>query len=332
MTDSEFNIWPAVLMGETADIYFSRAAIVLRNEAINPLVVMEFFPERAGVLCGVNEAFNFLGKLLPKNLSEVWGLEDGAEVLQDEVSLRIQAPYSTFALYQTAICGMLSQSTAWATAARECVEAAKGVPVISFGAQHVHPNVAHIMDYAAIVGGCTACSTPLGAKLAGVTPVGSMSHAYIICVGDLVKAAHLFDKHIPPEVPRMALVGTFKDEVEESLRVAAALRDKLQTVQLNTPAGRGQVTPTLVNEVRAHLDLHGFKKVGIFVSGGLTSERINKIVGASAAVIGFGVGSAITSAPPNNFSADICEVEGHTVAMRGRIPGITINPRLKQLM
>jgi nicotinate phosphoribosyltransferase len=332
MADPEFNIWPAVLMGETADVYFQRTATVLRNESINPVVSMEFFPQRSGIICGVKEVVSLLERLLPKNVSEVWALEEGEEVAAREVALRIKAPYSSFGVYETAICGILSQCTAWATAARECVQAAGGVPVISFGAQHIHPNVAHIMDYSAVVGGCTSCSTALGAKLADVTPAGSMSHAYIICVGDLVKAAHLFDKHLPPDVPRMALVDTFKDEVEESLRVAGALRDKLRAVRLDTPVERGHVTPELVAEVRAHLDLQGFKQVGIFISGGLTPERLRGFVEAGAPVDGFGVGGAITSAPPNNFTADIHEVEGHPVAMRGRIPGLTDNPRLKQLL
>ncbi|MDW8103254.1 MAG: hypothetical protein RMK30_10335 [Anaerolineae bacterium] len=36
-----------------------------------------------------------------------------------------------------------------------------------------------------------------------------------------------FDKHMPPEVPRIALVDTFEDEVRESLNVARAMGDKL---------------------------------------------------------------------------------------------------------
>jgi nicotinate phosphoribosyltransferase len=47
---------------------------------------------------------------------------------------------------------------------------------------------------------------------------------------------------------------------------------------------------------------------------------------------GFGVGSYISSAPPNAFTADIHEIEGEPIAKRGRIPGITTNPRLDRVM
>jgi nicotinate phosphoribosyltransferase len=188
------------------------------------------------------------------------------------------------------------------------------------------------MDYSAVVGGCVGCSSIAGAKLAGVEPAGTMPHALIIVMGDTVKATLLFDKHMPPEVPRVSLVDTFKDEAEESLRVAEALKDKLQGVRLDTPGERGRVTAELVKEVRARLDLAGFKHVGIFVSGGLDPERITYFLERGALVDSFGVGSYISGARPIDFTADLHEIEGKPIAKRGRIPGITPNPRLKRVL
>ena len=56
----------------------------------------------------------------------------------------MKARYRHFGLYETAILGILSQSTGWATAARRIVEAAAPIPVIGFGARHVHPSVADV--------------------------------------------------------------------------------------------------------------------------------------------------------------------------------------------
>ena len=52
-------------------------------------------------------------------------LDDGDRITSKEVVLRIRARYRRFGLYETAFLGMLAQSTGWATAASECVEAAK---------------------------------------------------------------------------------------------------------------------------------------------------------------------------------------------------------------
>jgi nicotinate phosphoribosyltransferase len=188
------------------------------------------------------------------------------------------------------------------------------------------------MDYSAIIGGCAGCSSIAGAKLAGIEPSGTIPHALIIVIGDTVKATMAFDKYMPPEVSRVSLVDTFKDEAEESLRVAQALGEKLNSVRLDTPSERGGVTADLVKEVRARLDLAGFNKVEIFVSGGINPERITYFLESGAPVDAFGVGRYISGAKPIDFTADLHEVEGKPIAKRGRIPGITPNPRLKRVM
>ena len=329
---AKFEPSEAVLSGETADVYFAHTVDILGKEKLNPVATMQVFSSRAGILCGIEEVKALLARVLPEDNHEVWALGEGEAIDRKEVVLRITAPYQSYGLYETAICGILAHCSGWATAARECVNAAAGIPVISFGARHVHPSVAGVMDYSAIIGGCQGCSSIAGARLAGVEPSGTMPHALIIVIGDTVKATLAFDKHMPTGVPRISLVDTFKDEAEESLLVAQALGDRLNSVRLDTPAERGQVTVDLVKEVRARLDLAGFQKVKIFVSGGVDIERIKQFIEEKAPVDGFGIGSYITSAKPIDFTADLHEVEGKPIAKRGRIPGITPNPRLKRIM
>ena len=328
----KFKPAPEVLSGDTADVYFVRTIDILRKEGLNPTATMEVFGSRAGILCGIEEVKALLTEVLPEDNREVWALEEGDAISAKEVVLRIKAPYQSYGIYETAIIGILAHGSGWATAARECVDAAKGIPLISFGARHVHPSVAGVMDYAAVVGGCIGCSSIAGARLTGLEPSGTMPHALIIIIGDTVKATMLFDKHMPEGVPRVSLVDTFKDEAEESLRVAEALGEKLKSVRLDTPGERGRVTAELVKEVRARLDLAGFKHVGIFVSGGIDPERIRYFLESGAPVDGFGVGSYISGARPIDFTADLHEVDGKPIAKRGRIPGITPNPRLQRVL
>ena len=92
------------------------------------------------------------------------------------------------------------------------------------------------------------------------------------------------------------------------------------------------MTPDLVHEIRARLDQGGYNHVDIFVSGGITPERIRGFVEASAPVSVFAVGYYIASASPISFTADIKEIEQRAVAKRGRIPGLAVNPRLSQVL
>ena len=318
------------LSEDRADVYFARTQTILQKEGLDPVVTMEIFPGRDGIFCGIKEVLELLATVLPED-GEVWTLDEGEPMSDHEIVLRITAPYSSFGLYETVILGTLAHESGWATAAREVVEAAEGASVISFGARHVHPDVSARMEYAAIVGGCVTCATPAAARLAGKSPAGTIPHALILIFGDTVKATEAFDRHMPPEFPRIALVDTFKDEAEESLRVAEALGDRLWGVRLDTPPERGRVTPALVKEVRARLDQAGFPNVKILVSGGITPERIRQFIAEGAPVDGYGVGSYISGARPIDFTGDLKVVAGKPLAKRGRIPGITHNPRLKKV-
>jgi nicotinate phosphoribosyltransferase len=323
-----------IMSGESADVYFARTATVLEREGLDPVVTMEVFARQDAVLCGIDEAKNLIGHVLadcdPAEVT-VEALDDGDAIGPKEVVLRIRARYRQFGLYETAILGMLAQSTGWATAARECVEAAAPQPVISFGARHVHPDVTDVLDYAAIVGGCVGASTPAGARLAGLSPTGTMPHSLVLIFGDTVTAAQAFDRDLDPSVPRIVLVDTFKDEAEEALRVARALGDRLYGIRLDTPSERGRVTADLVHEVRARLDQAGFGHVRIVVSGGLSPERIRYFSDAAAPVDSFAVGSYISGATPIDFTGDIKEIDGRPIAKRGRIPGLTPSDRLKPI-
>lgn len=328
--DALFPLLPQVLTGETADVYFLRAQESLRLLGRDATVGMLVFPRAAGMCCGVTQVIQLMREVGFDG--ELWSLSEGEKMAAGEAVMQIRGPYSSFGIYETAILGMLASCSGWATAAGEVVEAAGDVPVTSFGARHVHPNVAGIMDYAAIVGGCVTASTPLGAALAGKPPSGTMAHAYMLLVGDTVRAAEAFDQAMPKEIPRIVLVDTFQDEAVESVRVAEALGSALDGVRLDTPSERGGVTPALIREVRARLDLAGFPRVQIFVSGGVTPDRIRAFAAAGAPVDGYGVGSYISGAPAIDFTADIREIEGRPVAKRGRIPGMQPSGRLRRML
>jgi nicotinate phosphoribosyltransferase len=324
------RISSATLEGDNADVYFHRAQEILRREGLDPVATMEVFPGSAGSLCGINEVIELLHAVAKRPL-EVWGLDEGAPMARKEVVLRIRGHYRDYGLYETAMLGMLASQSGWATAAHAIVEAARPVPVISFGARHVHPDASARMEYASIVGGCVTGATPAGARYAGTEPSGTMPHALVLIMGDTVMATEAFDKWMPQEVNRIALVDTFHDEAEEAVRVARALGDRLWGVRLDTPSERGRVTPDLVKEVRARLDQAGYPKVKVFVSGGVDLERIELFKREAAPVDGYGIGSAISGAPPIDFTGDLKEINGEAIAKRGRIPGLTANSRLKMI-
>jgi nicotinate phosphoribosyltransferase len=310
--------------GATTDVYFIRTLEILRSLGLaDTPVVAEIFGSRSGVLVGVDE----VRYLLRESGVRIESLREGEPFSDHEIVMRIEGPYAAFGMYETVILGMLAHPSGWATAAREVVDVAGDVPVYSFGARHVHPAVAPVMERAAIIGGMRGAACVLGAKLAGQEPIGTMPHAFILLVGDTVRAATAYHELMPSGAPRLVLVDTFTDETVEAVRVAQAMGHDLFAVRLDTPRERGSVTPELVREVRARLALVGYPDVQIFVSGGITPDRIPALIAAGASA--FGVGGYVSGAAPIDMTMDIREINGHPIAKRGRIPGRTPNARLR---
>ncbi|GAG08582.1 unnamed protein product, partial [marine sediment metagenome] len=103
-----------------------------------------------------------------------------------------------------------------------------------------------------------------------------------------------------------------------ALRVAKALGKNLFAVRIDTPASRTGDIMELLKEVRWELDLQGFKKVKIFVSGGITEEKIALLNSVADA---FGVGTYISNAPVIDFSLDIVEINSKPLAKKGKRSG-----------
>lgn len=315
-----------IMNGHTTDVYFLRTLDILEKLKLEDAeVVAEIFPRKPGVLAGMEEV---LGLLENKGL-KIWAIDEGESFEAKDTILRIQGKYKDFAIFETTLLGMLASASGWATASRRVKEACGDKFFLCFGARHVHPSVAPVMERAAIIGGAGGASCILAAKLSGIMPSGTVPHSAMLLAGDTLKVAEVYNQIAAEDHNRIVLVDTYKDEVEEALRVAKALNGKLYGIRLDTPSERGGVTPGLVKEMRAKLDLEGFNQVKIFVSGGLTPERIELLSAAGADA--FGVGSYISAASPIDMTMDIKMVEGRPVAKRGRIPGLVHNEKLKEV-
>jgi nicotinate phosphoribosyltransferase len=318
-----------ILEGLTSDIYFIRSSYLLEKvNKVDSEVVAEVFANDYGVFAGLEEVLF----LLKDKEVEIEALKEGEEFEPYEVVMRLSGRYSQFGYLETAILGILASSSNWATAARLCKNEAKDKIVLAFGARFVHPAVAPVMERAALIGGIDDVSCVLGAKLYNKQPKGTMPHAFIIILNDTLEAAKIYDQFVEQDLPRIVLVDTFKDEVEEAIRIAKYFKEigkSLYAIRLDTPKERGRVTPELVKEVRAKLNLEGFKDVKIVVSGGLDPERIRILNQAGADI--FGVGSYIATYNKIQMTMDLKMVDNKPITKRGRIPGKTYNPKLKQI-
>ncbi|MCS7281670.1 MAG: nicotinate phosphoribosyltransferase [Desulfobacterota bacterium] len=306
--------------GKVTDLYFVNTYTILKKKNIDRYVkaevIVKRLPEGAkwGVLSGVEE----LGRLIDGLNIKARCMREGTIFRPYEPVLEIEGMYTEFCLYETAILGLLCQSSGVATKAARCKKAAGPRPVISFGARRIHPVIAPMVERSAFIGGCDGVSVVFDAEMLGEEPMGTMPHALVLIFGDTVEATLAFDEIIDEKIKRISLIDTFLDEKVEAIRVAEALRGRLFGIRLDTPSSRRGDFIKILEEVRWELDIRGFKDVKIYVSGGIDE---NKILEMNKFVDAYGVGTSITNARVIDFAMDIVEIEGKPVSKKGKMSG-----------
>jgi nicotinate phosphoribosyltransferase len=317
--DHPFDIVPpsAIRDGTATDAYFLRTEETLDHADRNPRVVAEVtadqFPTGEFELFdGIQDAVHlFEGLPVDVHALPPGTFFDGGPVA------RIEGPYRAFARHETSLLGFLSQASGFATAAHELRRAAPETSVLSFGARHLHPSLAAVLERAALLAGLDGFSHVGAGEVLGREAGGTMPHALVICFGrgNQADAWRAFDEGVGPDVPRVALVDTYSDEVEEALAAAEAV-DDLDSVRLDTTGSRRGDFRHIAREVRWEFDVRGHEDIGVFVSGGLGAADLREL---RDDVDGFGVGGAISNADPVDFALDIVTVEGDPAAKRGKL-------------
>ena len=306
-----------IIAGKTTDSYFINALRAIEGidgggkEVVAEVSIYSLpYGYEYGVFLGLEDSLNLLEG---KNI-DVYAMEEGNLFYSREVVMRIEGPYRDFCTLETPLLGLLCHTSGIATKAARIKRLAGKKTVLSFGVRRVHPAIAPMVDRAAYIGGCDGFSCIGAEEYIGKKASGTMPHSLIIYAEDQVKGWRAFDKFCDPGVPRIALVDTYCDEKEETIKAAQTI--DLDGVRLDTPSSRRGNMAEIVREIRWELDIRGYENVKIFVSGGLDEYEVKNICAD-----GYGVGTNISNAPIINFALDIVEISGKAVAKRGKLGG-----------
>lgn len=324
--------------GYYSDRYFVLTARTIAHAGLDPVVTMQLFAKRQGVLAGVYEALRILQTQLAINPRTgarydfadlaIDTLVDGDMVLPWEPVMHITGPYLAFAHLETDYLGVLARRTLIATNVRRVIDAANGKPVIFMGARHDDWRVQTADGFAAKIGGIASVSTDANGAWWGGGGVGTMPHSMIASFGgDVVRATLQFARYCREaalHIDVVSLTDYHNDVIGDSLAVARAMRDEfgdgalwgvridtseklvdrsLEAQAMRFPERRlNGVSPELVVLLRSALDAHGFDYVRIGVSGGFHVRKIERFEAEHVPVDFYGVGSSLLG--HNNGESD----------------------------
>ncbi len=239
------------------DKYFLRTNTILKEENINPRISIKVFCRGQGAVPqdGMVQAVEILRKYsgLEQRHGEIW-LTAGDTFANTEPLMIIKGPVQSFVELETMYLGVLSAAITEGAGIdapdtgrireklRRLKEIYGDIPIIYFGARHYHWSLDKEIAAAALEGGAVQTSTDIGSSNIGLKGVGTTPHLLTILLASIygrekatLKTAELFDKHMPPEIPRVTLVDTFNREITDSLLLAEFFgKEKNHAFRLDT--------------------------------------------------------------------------------------------------
>lgn len=231
------------------------------------------------------EFFDYLARF--RFTGDVWAIPEGSLVFAGEPLLRVTAPIIEGQILETCLLSAINFQTMVASRAARLNIAAKGKPVVEFGARRAHGSEAGIFAArAAWIAGCQGTSNVMAGKLFDIPTYGTQAHSWIMAYEDESQA---FDRFLDvfPEQATLLL---------DTYNVRAALRKII--ARGRKPAGVRLDSGDLATDsrwVRAQLDRAGWRDVQIFASGDLDEKRISSLLRHGAKIDAFGVGSALVA-------------------------------------
>lgn len=232
-----------------------------------------------------------------KFTGDIWAIPEGTVVFPREPLVTVRANIVEAQILETAMLLFINHESLIATKTSRIVRAAKGRPVMEFGARRAHGVSAAVYGArAAIIGGAVGTSCVLTAKEFGVPASGTMAHSWIQSFDSEYEAFKTYAELYPNAC--LFLVDTY-DTLGSGVPNAIKVFDEVLKPQGIKPLGvrldSGDLA-YLSKEVRKMLDSAGYEDCKICVTNSLDEYLIQSLFDQDAKVDSFGVGENLITA------------------------------------
>lgn len=235
----------------------------------------------------------------------VWAVPEGTVCFPGEPLIRVTAPLAQAQWVETMLLASVGYPTLVASKAARIVQAARGRPLLEFGARRGQgPHAGYLAARAAYIAGFAGTSHVEAARRLGIPASGTMAHSWVQSFPTEAEAFEAYARTFPDSAT--LLVDTY--DTAEGVRLAAEIEPPVKAVRIDS----GDLD-ALSRQARRILDESGRSKVRIVVSGDLDEFAIDRLVTGGAPIDDFGVGTElITSrdAPALAIVYKLVELDG----------------------
>ena len=232
-----------------------------------------------------------------KFTGDIWAIPEGTVVFPNEPLITVRAPIIEAQILETMLLLTINHQSLIATKTSRIVNAAKGIPVMEFGARRAHGIDAAVSGArAAIIGGAVGTSCTLSAKDFNVPASGTMAHSWIQSFDSEYEAFKTYAEIYPNDCT--LLIDTY-NTIESGLPNAIKVFDEILKPQGIRPKAvrldSGDLA-YLSKKVRKILDEAGYKDCKICATNSLDEHLISSLLEQKAKIDSFGVGENLITA------------------------------------
>ncbi len=228
---------------------------------------------------------------------DVWAVPEGTPIFPKEPIVTVRGPVIQAMMVETMLLLIINHQSLIATKANRIVRAAKGKPVMEFGARRAQgADAAYYGARAAIIGGCVGTSDIATAKDYGVKASGTMAHSWVQLFDTEYEAFKTYAERYPDSC--MLLVDTYnvlRSGIPNAIKVFNEVLTPLGKRPLGIRIDSGDIA-YITKKVRKILDDAGYPDCKICVSNSLDEHLIRDMNFQGAAVDSYGVGERLITA------------------------------------
>lgn len=259
-----------------------------------------------------------------RNECTITAMPEGTPVFPREPILSVTGPLIEAQLLETLVLNLINHQSLIATKSRQIVNAAKGRPVMEFGARRAQgPDSATYGARAAIIGGCSSTSNVLAGQQFNLPAVGTMAHAWIESFPDELTAFRAWAKIYPDNAS--LLVDTY-DVLNSGVPHAIQVFKELKAAG-HQPVGiridSGDIAQLAI-QARKMMDDAGFFEAKITASNSLDAKVVKSLLDQGAPLDNFGIGEKLITSSSSPVLSGVYKMSA--LRVRGRwIPKIKLS-------
>ncbi len=228
---------------------------------------------------------------------DVWAVPEGTPIFPNEPIVKVRGPIIQAQMIETMLLVTINHQSLIATKTARIVRAAKGRPVMEFGARRAQGYDAAVLGArAAYIAGAAATSCTICGEQFGVPVAGTMAHSWVQAFDTEYEAFKAYAESYPDDTVLLVdTYNTIKFGVPNAIRVAKEVLEPIGKRLKGIRIDSGDLT-YLTLKAREMLDEAGMTDCRITVSNALDEYIIRDLIQQGAAIDSFGVGERLITA------------------------------------